>query len=622
MWLKNKETPFGTTAEDNLNRFFVLFFLLFGVIFVFLTMELKAQEILPLDQVKPGLKCYGLTVLKGQTPQKIKLEIVGDINHPSFNEKRLILAEPRGGTFVAGGMSGSPIYCENKLLGSLSMQLGAFPVKKNLIGITPINYMRDQQGSLGKKSAGNTMSTNIFSPIPIVAFTNSDSSALINQINRDMPSKNFTFMLGTAGGLQKAVSQQLGTIAPGDSITMFFAKGAFEASGTCTVTEVTDRTFSACGHAVLGEGEIQLPTYKSSVAYTFYSSSDSSSKLIGEILEPVGTVTYDNAFAIEGVRELSQNIMIPVNLLVTVDSDSYDYQFEVFRHKFYTSLLVKLGTQSLLKNLWADKRLGTARLAAKIYLQGRAEPIEIYDADLISSQLVQLGFLEGYADPWQILRKFQNTLVSIQQSEWNFAIERVELTLNIWDGNRILDFDSMAVLDRNDKPVEEIRAGDKLNVILGIRSKDSTQKLVKRFAIEIPNDLKIIKPQNETTAFLPAMLYIMSGTKYQETDPKKLPKAQPDSAEEFIKMLGLNQRDPSEIFAALILPLEYQSDNQDNGAFTELKDGVWNSVNNLEFLRERKDASEPRVIYLPLGAPLKDAIVSFAVIHQMKLMLK
>ena len=122
--------------------------------------------------------------------------------------------------------------------------------------------------------------------------------------------------------------------------------------------------------------------------------------------------------------------------------------------------------------------------------------------------------------------------------------------------------------------------------------------------------------------FLPATLFIMSGTKYQEMNPKKLPKAQPDSAEEFLGMLRLNQRDPSEIFAVLVLPPEYQSVSQEKATFPELKSDIWNSVDSLEFLRERKAASEPRVIYLPLGTPLKNAIVSFAQAHQLKLMLK
>lgn len=594
-----------------------------------LALELFAQkptiEEMPLENLKPGLSCYGLTVLRGQTPQKIKLRIVGDTESPVFHEKRIILAEMQDEIRDAGGMSGTPIYCNNKILGALSYNYGLFPLKKSLVGITPISYMRDQQGSLGRRPRRSTTSSQAigeFRPIEIPLSVSGAALGQIGRLNRELPSENFVFVQGGATESRNSSSQQPGIISPGDSVTMFLSRGAVAIGGTCTVAEVTEKTFSLCGHPFLGEGEIQLPAYRSSVAHTFQSTSRSF-KVVGNILEPVGTILYDNAFAVEGVRELRPDIMIPVNFSVTVDSDHYDYQFEVFRHKFYTSMLIEMNTRFLLGNLWPSTRLGTTRLAAKIYLKGKTEPIDIYDAGLVDMQRVQLGFLEGYADPWQILGKFQQTLSFVQQSEWNFAIERIELLLDVWSGNRILMFDSMAVLDQSNKPTEEIRAGDKLTVILGMRSEDSKQKRVRKFVIEIPRDLNLVKPKNETDTSLPIILFISSGSKYQEMDPKKLPKTQqPDSAEEFIRVLHLNQRDPSEIFAVLVLPSEYQSTKQGGTIFPELKSGVWNPVDSLEFLRERKAASESRVIYLPLGTPLKDAVVSFMVRHPLKLMLK
>ncbi len=588
-------------------------------IFPVLLFAQKPAEEFKLESLKRGLPCYGFTVLEDQKVQKIKLRIADDIQHPLVGNKRLVLAEMENGMPVVAGMSGSPIYCNGKLLGALSFRFGMFPLKKGLAGITPISYMRDQLGNLGRMSGASSNSTGMIQPIEIPLSMSGADFKEIGKLNREMPSENFVFVSGDAS--QKPLSDKLGKVSPGDSVTMFFARGDVTIGGTCTATEVTEKTFSLCGHPFMGQGEIRLPAYRSSVAKTFQSSFQSY-KLVGKILEPIGTVVYDNAFAVEGVREILPNTMVPVKFSVNVDQNRYNYQFEVFRNKFYTSAVTAIGLRRLLEPLWPETKLGTAKLAAKIYLKGRKEPIEIYDASLVSMQRMQLGFMEGYADPLKIIGNLQEDIATIQQSEWNFEIDRIEISLDIWTGNRILMLDSVSILDQNGKTTEEVRMGDKVTIVMGMRSEDSKQKLVRKFTVEIPKNLNLVKPSNEADTSYSISIHLMSGTKYREMDPKKLPKAEPDTAEDFLKLLRLNQRDPSEIFAVIVLPPEYQQASQTAPAIPVLRDGVWNSVDSLEFLRERQTASEPRVLYIPLGAPLKDGIVSFSVSDSVKLMLK
>lgn len=588
-------------------------------VFPVLLFAQKPAKEFKLENVKRGLPCYGLTVLEGEKIQRIRLTMADDIEHPLVGGKRLVLAEMENGMPVVAGMSGSPIYCGGKFLGALSFRLGVFPLRKGLAGVTPISYMRDQLGNLGRMSGASSSSTGAFQPIEIPLSMSGADFKEIGKFNREMPSENFVFVRG--GTSQKPRSEKLGKISPGDSITMFFARGDVTIGGTCTATEVTEKTFSLCGHPFLGQGEVRLPAYRSSVAKTFQSSFQSY-KLVGDIIEPVGTVVYDNAFAVEGVREILPNTMVPVKLAVTVDQNRYNYQFEVFRNKFYTSAVTAMGIRRLLEPLWPTTKLGTAKLAAKIYLKDRKDPIELYDASLVSMRRMQLGFMDGYADPLQIISDFQQDIATIQQSEWNFEIDHIEISFDIWTGNRILMLDSVSILDESGKTTEEVRMGDKITIVMGMRSEDSRQKLVRKFTVEIPKNLNLVKPNNEADTSFSIGIHLMSGTKYREMDPKKLPKAQPDTAEDFLKLLRLNQRDPSEIFAVIVLPPEYQQASQTAPAIPVLKDGTWNSVDSLEFLRERQSASEPRVIYIPLGAPLKDGIVSFSASDSLKLMLK
>lgn len=148
MRFKKEEASCGMSAEENLKRFFVLFFLLFGIIFVLLTMELNAQEILPFNQIKPGDRGYGLTVFQGQEPERFNFVVLGTEN---FGITKYIVVSLYGGPTdengteiirdgnIYGGMSGSPLYIDGKIIGALATS-GQF-FKKAQARVTPIELM-------------------------------------------------------------------------------------------------------------------------------------------------------------------------------------------------------------------------------------------------------------------------------------------------------------------------------------------------------------------------------------------------------------------------------------------------------------------------------------------------
>src|SRR5262245_49962658 len=101
-----------------------------------------AAEILPLDQVRPGMKGVGRTVFEGIRIEEFAVEIIGVLDNIG-PKQNLILARLQGGplanTGVIAGMSGSPVFVDGKLLGAVSY---GFPFSKETIaGITPIGEM-------------------------------------------------------------------------------------------------------------------------------------------------------------------------------------------------------------------------------------------------------------------------------------------------------------------------------------------------------------------------------------------------------------------------------------------------------------------------------------------------
>src|SRR5438067_7795103 len=83
------------------------------------------------------------TVFQGMTAEPVPIEIVG-IWKNYLGPRQDVIVGKMGGkareTFVAAGMSGSPVYVDGKLIGALSLRFGQF-TNDPICGITPIEYM-------------------------------------------------------------------------------------------------------------------------------------------------------------------------------------------------------------------------------------------------------------------------------------------------------------------------------------------------------------------------------------------------------------------------------------------------------------------------------------------------
>ena len=99
-------------------------------------------EIFPLSQVQAGMEGYGLTVFSGTTPERFKVRVVSVLRN--FMPKQDIILvqvedERVKHSGVAAGMSGSPIYLQDRLAGALAY---AWTFAKDpMAGITPIESM-------------------------------------------------------------------------------------------------------------------------------------------------------------------------------------------------------------------------------------------------------------------------------------------------------------------------------------------------------------------------------------------------------------------------------------------------------------------------------------------------
>ena len=577
---------------------------------VALTKILSAQEqpTFPLNELRRGMRGEGYTVLEGTTPQRIRVRVVGVINHPIFDGEKIVLVEMEGGMPIVAGMSGTPIYINGRRLGALGYQYGNFPLGRALGGVTPIGAMRNQRHALGERPVGASSffgSPSMLQPSTIPISVSDATPENISWLERHFPNRSFNFF--PTARFSEQGSDSSGSFRPGSSVTIFLTKGDVQIGATCTATEVTDSTFSLCGHPFLGEGEVEIPAYRTSIATTFFSQYYSF-KLPQGILEPVGTVTYDNAFAVEGTREIRPNAMLPVNFNVSVDSTEYHYNFEVIRHRFYSTTLIEYGLRSLLRNIWTGSNNATVKMETRVFIEGRDEPVTFFRSGLVAMRQDRLGPWVVFADPWEILSDLQNTLSAIQQNQFGIKISRVAVDLQIVPANRFLETEGVATLDSLGRPTNEFRPGDEITVLLAIGRRGASERLATIFRIRIPKEVNFVQPPNANTRILPAYLLIMSGNNYRETEAARIPRGRSQTAEEFLSRLALSQRDPLRIFVRLVLPPEYANSDSRNEPIPSLVNGIWTPLPNVRFLTDRERTAESRVIGLDIDPPSRDAI--------------
>src|SRR6185295_7187347 len=123
----------------------------------------NGTALFPLEDLKPGMKGVARTVFSGSEPQELGIEILGVLAGYTGPRQSTIIAKLSGPnvdrTGVFAGMSGSPVFIDNKLVGAIAY---SFPFSKEpIFGITPIKqmfYIFDQGNEKPKSTDARSVS--------------------------------------------------------------------------------------------------------------------------------------------------------------------------------------------------------------------------------------------------------------------------------------------------------------------------------------------------------------------------------------------------------------------------------------------------------------------------------
>ena len=373
---------------------------------------------MPLDEIEAGMQGTGITVFEGTKREEFTADILGVLTNVMGPRRNLIVARLSGGplaeTGVIQGMSGSPVYIDDRLIGAVSYSLGSFS-KDAIAGITPI----------GEMVATDETRLDLASTEPLFihsAQTNADVRALARQtfsrlapfagqstdvrtnglaageggrlatllrpiatpvvMNGFVPevqdfwvetfaNSGFSTTFGGFTGIAQIQANGLEPLAPGDPIGAALIRGDINMAGTGTVTLVDDGRVYAFGHPFYNVGPARFPMTRATVTTILPSLAISSR--IASIGPTIGTIDQDRSTGIYGSVGTDPE-MVPINIRLTSGDRSLTetFSFEVIDDKLFTPLLAYTGALNTFLS-WS-REVGTATYEVESITRFQGQP--------------------------------------------------------------------------------------------------------------------------------------------------------------------------------------------------------------------------------------------------------
>lgn len=471
---------------------FVLIIFWFTVYHAQAQIKWDAEKFMPLAEVQSGMKGKGYTVFSGTTVAEFDFEVVS-IYYNRFPGLHIIWAKGLSDNFKrtgsAGGMSGSPMYIDGRLIGALSRSYRNQREHANLFGITPIEFMiktteygmqpnLSYQGTqlfnFGTETVTESIDTStfIFSngrseykrqsfdnlqmddfseqlPLP-VTMSGVNSEAM--QFYKPLFDKFNLMPLEAPGGgspIKKSPVEQ------GQIVGVAYARGDYSAFGYGTITYIEGDELLAYGHSRDGEGNVNLPISGGYVHFIVPGRFRSSK--IASATQNIGTLVQDRQPAIAGIIG-KHPPYIPVTLnMETTDGKLHHRSYEVIRHRSFSPLYVEAGAESLVRALEFAAADHTLTIGATITL--KPQP------NLLSREIVYKNVYSSAGSSGYGIRSVLRTplLQLTNNSYTSVEFEKIELNLKLEDKRRNALIEGLQV----DK--QRYRPGETVEVILTLR---------------------------------------------------------------------------------------------------------------------------------------------------------
>ncbi len=354
---------------------------------------LLATDIMKLSEIRTGMEGEGKTIFKGSNIETFKFKVLGVLDK-FVSDKNLIIAElfapelNEGG--VIAGMSGSPVYIDGKLIGSVSYGLSNFS-KKPIAGITPIedilkisayggpvanveisdikiDFSKENVKRVAEAIQNELVSRMSFSPArnltPIKLFASSSGfcpQAVQVLQGIFVPLQNLD--IGAALD-KKKLSPEMFTVRPADAVSIPLIRGDASYAATGTVTHVDGKKVYVFGHPFFNLGTVEFPLHRAEVI-SVVPSYENSFKLAAT-RNMVGVVQQDRFSGVLG--ELGKTpYMIPLKIFLK--NRNRNFNLEVVNHPLLTPTLTYISLLNALLAEFQEFGFQSIAVTGKIFIE-------------------------------------------------------------------------------------------------------------------------------------------------------------------------------------------------------------------------------------------------------------
>ena len=345
---------------------------------------LATGPFIPVNELKPGLKGYGLSVFKGTEPERFEAEVIAVLarNLPSQDMVLVRLSGcglERSG--IIAGMSGSPVYFDGRLAGAVAY--GWAFSKDPIAGVTPIASMLEELHRPAAPVPESTGLRRLAAPLMVSGF----SPAIVERLRKRLGPLGFAPFAGAAASGASTASTP--EPVPGGALGVQMVRGDWDASAVGTITYVEKDRLVGFGHPLYQLGAMDIPATGARV-HTIFASTDFSFKFASP-LGPLGSLVEDRQSGVVVARG-RQARMVPVHLRVrnTASGRKQDFHLEVLDNPVLTSSLIVEAAASAIEaaeaacsDVTADVRLkarfdgGRELTLADRFHSARRSPIDI-----------------------------------------------------------------------------------------------------------------------------------------------------------------------------------------------------------------------------------------------------
>ncbi len=435
-------------------RYWIYILLLLIPALIPTTAEGTEEPFFPLAEIRPGMKGQCYTVVKGEKIDSFPVEIIG-ILKGTGSVRHLILIKfsgklPDERWGIAAGMSGSPVFVGNRLVGAVGYGFENADPRYGLV--TPIAEMLKlwdeppvvagetflfQHGGLagykGVVFGGEDAGDSYLHARPVVTpLLLSDANPRAYRFLAGLLPESLVLPVAGGLGLQEEEKKEEIVFQPGSALALMLVDGDYQAAALGTVTWVEDGRFLAFGHPFLNRGVVEYGAGEAFIHDII--ASEIMPFKVGSTYPMNSRVVRDRGAGIAG--ELGTP---PATVEVTVavlDKDTgreEEYSFRVVQDEFLLQGLVQAGIISLVDK--ALDRIGPGTATVRFQVEGENFPFVprenlFYGEDVAAVSLNEIGrFLRLLVENEFVRAEIEKIAVKLEVTSQRLSARLVRVEL-------------------------------------------------------------------------------------------------------------------------------------------------------------------------------------------------